>query len=168
MNKEWIYAGLMGGIIFGVMQSLAMGFPAGLFQGLFFGVGLGLFLCVFANSKAIKNQTSVPEAALLPGERILLTKPANLVVEPKHFGLENFAFDDLLWTVGMKDKESLGGAVPPDELSNHLQESPYQPATRDDQHLSADDSAVGESDCDADLPKTRCHDSIRARDVCDR
>jgi len=84
---------------------------AGVGGGLMFGVGVAGLLHKFGNSTAVKAQSSAAGAVLLPGERILLTRPANLVVKPKDFGLEDFAFGDLLWAVGMKDKESLGGAI---------------------------------------------------------
>lgn len=110
-KKEAIRAGVGGGVLFGVVQTFTMGVAGGIFMGLFFGVGMGVLLYKFANSKTINDQTSLEEAVLLPGERILLTKQANLVVNPEDFGLENFAFDDLLWAVGMKNRESLGGAM---------------------------------------------------------
>lgn len=110
-KRDAVISGLGAGIIFGVVQSFAMGPAAGVFMGLFFGAGTAFFLHRFANSKAIVEQSGIDEADLLPGERVLLTRPANLVIRPKDFGLDSFAFDDLLWAVGMKDRESLGGAM---------------------------------------------------------
>ena len=45
---------------------------------------------------------------LFEGETVILSKNSNLIVQPKEFGLKKFAFDDLLWTVGMKNKEAIG------------------------------------------------------------
>ena len=110
-KKEAILVGVAAGIPFGVMQSFSVGPAGGLFMGLFFGIGMSVLLCWFANSKAVSRQTSLDEDILLPGEQVLCSKPANLIVRPKDFGLQKFAFDDLMWTVGMHNKESLGGAV---------------------------------------------------------
>jgi len=110
-KKEAVLAGIGGGILFGGMQILSTGFVAGLSGGVFFGACLGVMCYLFANSKLVKGQTSVSDEVLLPGERVLLSKLANLVIRPQEFGLDKFAFDGLLWTVGMKNKESLGGAI---------------------------------------------------------
>ncbi len=48
---------------------------------------------------------------LFEGEKVILSKNSNLIVTPKEFGLKKFAYDDLLWTVGMKNKEALGGKI---------------------------------------------------------
>ena len=51
------------------------------------------------------------EADCLDGERLLVSKAANLIVRPSDFGLSRFAADGLLWTVGMKNKEAIGGKL---------------------------------------------------------
>jgi hypothetical protein len=48
---------------------------------------------------------------LLRGEELLVSKFANAVVTPAEHGLSRFAADDLMWTVGMKDKEAIGGQL---------------------------------------------------------
>ncbi|MFE2264483.1 hypothetical protein [Streptomyces griseosporeus] len=48
---------------------------------------------------------------LFPGERIVLSKNANAVIDVSEGGLSRFAFDDFLWLVGMKGKEAIGGRV---------------------------------------------------------
>jgi hypothetical protein len=48
---------------------------------------------------------------LLKGEHIIKEKMANLIIVPKDFNLKKFAFDKMMWTVGMKDKEALGGKL---------------------------------------------------------
>ena len=111
MKKESILAGLFFGLICGIFQFFVVGLVGGLIVGIVSGVLFSGALYLFVNSGRIKRQTSVDDAELLPGEKILLSKLANLVIKPKDFGLDDFAFDDLLWTVGMKNKESLGGAV---------------------------------------------------------
>lgn len=52
---------------------------------------------------------ALSDADLLPGERHVMTKFANMVVSVKESGLSRFAFDDYLWLVGMKGKEAIGG-----------------------------------------------------------
>ncbi|MFF1812749.1 hypothetical protein ACFVXW_27190 [Streptomyces sp. NPDC058251] len=48
---------------------------------------------------------------LLPGEGIILRKNANAVIDVREAGLSRFAFDDLMWLVGMRGKEAIGGRV---------------------------------------------------------
>ena len=110
-NREAIYAGVGGGLLFGVIQSLTVGLAQGVAMGIFFGVAFGVIVRAFANSKAVQEQTRLPESLLLPGERVLTSKLANLVIRPEDFGLDDFAWGGLLWVVGMKKRESLGGAL---------------------------------------------------------
>lgn len=49
------------------------------------------------------------DADLLPGERHVMTKFANMVISVKESGLSRFAFDDYMGLVGMKGKEAIGG-----------------------------------------------------------
>jgi hypothetical protein len=46
---------------------------------------------------------------LLPGERLVMSKSANMIISVKQSGLSRFAFDDLMWVVGMQSKEAIGG-----------------------------------------------------------
>ncbi|MFF8538031.1 hypothetical protein ACN6K9_002466 [Streptomyces sp. SAS_267] len=50
-------------------------------------------------------------ADLLPGEGIILRKNANAVIDVRQAGLSRFAFDDLMWLVGMRNKEAIGGRL---------------------------------------------------------
>ena len=106
-----ILSGLGGGLLFGAMQSFTVGPARGVFMGVLFAAGVTWFLRRFASSDSIQEQIAPAEDDLLPGEEVLVTRPANLVVVPKALGLDGFAFDGWLWAVGMKDRESLGGAV---------------------------------------------------------
>ncbi|WP_051767241.1 hypothetical protein [Streptomyces sp. NRRL S-37] len=54
---------------------------------------------------------NLDEADLLPGEILLLTKNANAVVDVQEAGLSRFAFDGLMWTVGMGGQEAIGGRL---------------------------------------------------------
>jgi hypothetical protein len=51
------------------------------------------------------------DSDLLQGERLLLSKFANAIIRPADYHLSRFAADDLLWLVGMKDKEAIGGKL---------------------------------------------------------
>ncbi len=53
----------------------------------------------------------IKNSGLLKGEHIIKEKMANLIIVPKDFNLEKFAFDKMMWAVGMKDKEALGGKL---------------------------------------------------------
>jgi hypothetical protein len=48
---------------------------------------------------------------LLPGERKLMTKGANLIVSVKEAGLSRFIGDKYMWVTGMQGKEAIGGLV---------------------------------------------------------
>lgn len=52
---------------------------------------------------------ALSDADLLPGERHVMTKFANMVISVKESGLSRFAFDDYMGLVGMKGKEAIGG-----------------------------------------------------------
>ena len=109
--KESIYSGVGAGLLFGVVQSFSVGVVQGALLGIYFGIAMGGVLHCFVNFKIVKQQTTLPPEVLLPGERLINSKLANLVIRPRDFGLDDFAFDGLLWVVGMKKKESLGGAL---------------------------------------------------------
>ncbi|WP_183565390.1 hypothetical protein [Mucilaginibacter sp. SP1R1] len=109
--KQALFAALLFGIAMSVVFALKNGFEIGLVTGLFCGALFGLGLYLFSNSGMVKRQTAIGPEVLFPGEQIIVGVPANLVVKPKEFGLKQFAFDQFLWTVGMKDKEALGGRV---------------------------------------------------------
>jgi len=51
------------------------------------------------------------DADLLEGERLLTSKLANAIIRPADYDLSRFFADDLLWTVGMKNKEAIGGKL---------------------------------------------------------
>lgn len=48
---------------------------------------------------------------LLPNETLLVSKYANAIVTPTEYGLTRLVADDLLWTVGMKNQEAIGGKI---------------------------------------------------------
>lgn len=52
---------------------------------------------------------ALSDTDLLPGERHVMTKFANMVISVKDSGLSRFAFDDYMGLVGMKGKEAIGG-----------------------------------------------------------
>jgi hypothetical protein len=51
----------------------------------------------------------IKEEDLLPNESIVLKKNANAVIGVTESGLSQFAFDKLMWAIGMKGKEAIGG-----------------------------------------------------------
>ncbi|MEV7860975.1 hypothetical protein AB0O86_19620 [Streptomyces hirsutus] len=56
-----------------------------------------------------------PEA-LLPSERRVLRKNANAVIDVREARLSRFPLDNLMWSVGMRGKEAIGGRL---HLTNH-------------------------------------------------
>jgi len=111
MEKESFIVGAFFGLAMAVFFSFSMGVIVGLISGAMSGVLFGGAIYLFSNSSFVKKQVSLDSSDLLPNESIILSSSANLIIQPKEFGLGKFAFDDLLWTVGMKDKESLGGLL---------------------------------------------------------
>lgn len=53
----------------------------------------------------------VEDADLLPGERVLLSKPANAVIRLDEYGLSRFPADQLMWVAGFAGKEAIGGKL---------------------------------------------------------
>lgn len=109
--KQALLAGSIFGIPMGAFFSIIMLSLSGLLIGFFCGLLFGLLIFLFANSNFVKKQTAIQQGKLLQGEKIIASEPANLIIKPKEFKLKSFAFDSLLWTVGMKDKEALGGKL---------------------------------------------------------
>src|SRR6476660_1545189 len=54
---------------------------------------------------------SLTDEDLLPGEHLIATKFANMVISVQENGLERFQYDLLLPLVGMEGKEAIGGKV---------------------------------------------------------
>jgi hypothetical protein len=48
---------------------------------------------------------------LLAGENVILSKNANSIISLDQYGLSRFAFDQLMWAVGMQGKEAVGGRL---------------------------------------------------------
>lgn len=112
-NKVIISQSFRSGILFGIVITILSIFGNTISESLFMGVGgglfFGLFIYLFSKSKVIKSQVQIEEDYLVSGEIIIESQPASLIIEPKKFGLRKFAFDDLLWLIGMKNKETIGG-----------------------------------------------------------
>jgi hypothetical protein len=54
---------------------------------------------------------NIDQDDLLSGEKVVLSKGANAIIKIDEHGLSRFAFDQLMWTVGMKGKEAIGGKL---------------------------------------------------------
>ena len=80
------------------------------------GTAFGLGMYFLIRSNWFQRQSALQEADLIADEKPLAAVPVNLIVRPNDFGLKRFAFDSLLWMVGMKDKEALGGTL---HITNH-------------------------------------------------
>ena len=89
------------------LRALGIGLAAGVISGLLFaGMLVG-----FVKLPRVRAQIELQDGDLLPGERVLDSRLANLVVTPADFGLGNFAFGDLLFLAGLRDREIIGGAL---------------------------------------------------------
>jgi hypothetical protein len=53
----------------------------------------------------------VEESELLPGERVILSKPANSIIRLDDYGLGRFPADQLMRVMGFKGKEAIGGRL---------------------------------------------------------
>lgn len=51
----------------------------------------------------------ISPADLMTGEQWLLSKPANAIIRLDEYGLRRMPFNLLLWTVGLKGQEAIGG-----------------------------------------------------------
>jgi hypothetical protein len=59
----------------------------------------------------ISESMKLDDSELLPGERRVLTKGANAIVNPTEYGLARLPFDKHMGSVGMKDREAIGGKL---------------------------------------------------------
>jgi hypothetical protein len=85
----------------------AVGFGSGLGCGALFG----LLMYGFTRWSWVRRQIALQPGELLPGERLVERRLANLVVDPRVFGLRPFALGDLMFLAGLQDKEVIGGAL---------------------------------------------------------
>jgi hypothetical protein len=103
--------------VFFIFQQLLDGLPplravgVGLASGLASGVVFAGLLVAFLRLPRVRAQIELQDGDLLPGERVLDSRLANLVVKPDDFGLDSFAFGDLLFLAGLRHREIIGGAL---------------------------------------------------------
>jgi hypothetical protein len=53
----------------------------------------------------------IEDSDLLPGERVIVSKPANAVIRLEEYGLSRFPADQLMWAIGFAGKEAIGGKL---------------------------------------------------------
>lgn len=120
MKLPSILAGAVFGLLLGGIQAaqqfadtglVAHSLTIGLIWAVCAGASFAAAVYLFVNSGLVRRQTGLDETELMPGEQVLHSTLANLVVKPKDFGLSKFAFGDLLWLAGMQDKEAIGGGL---------------------------------------------------------
>jgi hypothetical protein len=71
----------------------------------------GAAMHLFSRSRWVQRSIALKPEELLAGERVLRSVGASMVVRPSDFGLQKFAFDQLLWLAGMRDREAIGGGL---------------------------------------------------------
>lgn len=108
--------GLMMGVFFGYQawsEDRSLMLIAGIVVGSALSCGLlfGLLMYAFSRLPWVRRQIELQPDDLLPGERLIDSRLANLVVDPRSFGLRPFALGDLMFLAGMKDREVIGGAL---------------------------------------------------------
>ena len=109
--RQALQAALLFGVLFGAFIARQQGLVPGLITGALTGVMFGGALYAFVNAPFIRRQTAVDPSELLEAEQVLHSAPANLVVKVSDFEIGPFAFDDLLWALGMRGQEALGGRI---------------------------------------------------------
>lgn len=110
-TKQFIKLSSMFAIPMAIIFMISDGVLMGLIKGVLCGALFGFSMLAFTRIPAIKRQTKLRSQDLLPGEKIVTGELSNFVIRIDHVGLKRFAFDQLLWTVGMKNKEALGGKI---------------------------------------------------------
>lgn len=111
MNRHVILCCVIGGAVFGAVQSFQVGWQAGCIQGLFFAGGMSAAMMLLPKIPWLLRQTEFPEELLLPGERVCNSWLANLVIDPNDYGLNHLSVGKHFWILGMKKKESIGGRL---------------------------------------------------------
>jgi hypothetical protein len=89
------------------LVALGLGAASGLVSGLLFGLIAALFL----RAPSVRAQIELDSDELLPGERLLDSRLANLVVKPADFGIGEASLGDLYFLAGMRGREIVGGAL---------------------------------------------------------
>ncbi len=106
---------IISGIVFAALFFFSLIFQLGWSQALAIatisGFLFALSIFAFVNNPIVKRQTAFPADKLLPEEVVKETYGANLIIRLDDFELEAFAAGGLMWAVGMKGKESIGGKL---------------------------------------------------------
>ncbi len=110
-----VYGALMGPFL--AWQAWSQGKPFGM--ALLLGLGLGLLAGAlfgaamhgFSRLPWVRRQIELQPGDLLPGEVLLHSCLGNAALDPRAFGLKPFALGELMFLAGLKDRESVGGAL---------------------------------------------------------
>jgi len=108
---KYVVSGVAFGSLFFLTMVFQVGWASALVTSAFSGVMFSVLIFAFVNNPIVKRQTALPSHKLLPGEVVKETFGANFVIRLDDYELEVFAASGLLWTVGMKGKESIGGRL---------------------------------------------------------
>jgi hypothetical protein len=110
-----LYGGLMGPffawLAWSKGSSLTVAALVGLGSALSSGLLFALLILAFLRLRWTRRQIDLDPSELLPGEHLLDSRLANLVVDPRDFGLRPFALGDLMFLAGLHRKEVIGGAL---------------------------------------------------------
>jgi hypothetical protein len=110
-----IFGGLMGPVFawmaWNKSGSLTHSLVVGLALALSSGTLFALLMLAFARLGWTRKQIELGPSDLLPGERLIDSRLANLIVDPRDFGLRPFALGDLMFLAGLHRKEVVGGAL---------------------------------------------------------
>lgn len=118
--RSAVLAGVAYGLLMGIFfawQAWSAGKSAtlialfGLGSALSCGLLFGGAMYAFTRWRRVRSQIELQPGDLLPGERLLHSSLANLLVKPEDFRLRPFVFGGLQFLAGMKDKEVIGGAL---------------------------------------------------------
>lgn len=89
------------------LLAVGMGMASGVSSGLLFALVAVLFL----RMPSVRSRYELEEDELLPGERLIDSRLANLVVRPADFGIGDNSVGDLLFLAGLRKRELVGGAL---------------------------------------------------------
>lgn len=110
-----LYGALMGPFFAWLAWSKGSSITVAALLGLGSAIGSGrlfaLLILAFLRLGWTRRQIELDPTDLLPGERLLHSGLANLVLDPRDFGLRPFALGDLMFLAGLQRKEVIGGAL---------------------------------------------------------
>ncbi|WP_321448399.1 hypothetical protein [uncultured Cohaesibacter sp.] len=108
---KYVVSGVAFGALFFCLMIFESDWAFALIAASISGFLFSIVIFAFVNNPIIKRQLAFPSNKRLPGEVVKESFGANFIIQLEDYELKAFAASDLMWLVGMKGKEAIGGRL---------------------------------------------------------